>query len=231
MLFPSMEFLFIFFPVTFCVYFLLPKKIGSQNVRNYWLLIASLFFYAWGEPKFVLAMLFSIGFNYFIALHIEELVGNHLYRNLLLTLAVLVNIGILFVFKYMNFVTGTIHSIWPQTTEMFAQSSFVLPIGISFFTFQALSYVIDVYRGVPAQKNLGYLGLYIAFFPQLIAGPIVRYTTIAEQINERKITTAMFSDGVLRFLYGFNKKVLLANAFAEVADRAFAAESLSVGMA
>lgn len=231
MLFPSMEFLFIFFPITFCVYFLLPKQIGSQNVRNYWLLIASLFFYAWGEPKFVLAMLFSIIFNYFIALHIEELSEKHLYRKLLLTLAVLVNIGILFVFKYLNFVTGTLHNIFPQTTEMFEQTSFVLPIGISFFTFQALSYVIDVYRGIPAQKNLGYLGLYISFFPQLIAGPIVRYTTIAEQIKERCITASMFSDGVLRFLYGFNKKVLLANAFAEVADKAFAAESLSVGMA
>lgn len=233
MLFPSMEFLFLFFPITFCVYFLLPKRIGGQNARNYWLLIASLFFYAWGEPKFVLVMLFSIAFNYFIALHIEELSveTESLRRRLLLAVAVLVDIGILFAFKYMNFVTGAIHSFFPQTKELFEQTSFALPIGISFFTFQSLSYVIDVYRGIPAQKNLGYLGLYISFFPQLIAGPIVRYTTISEQIQERRITAGMLSDGVLRFLYGFNKKALLANAFAEVADLAFGAEGLSVGMA
>lgn len=231
MLFPSMEFLFIFFPVTLGVYFFLPNQIGCHNVRNYWLLIASLFFYAWGEPKFVLVMLFSIVFNYFAALHIEEAQGTRPLPSLLLAVDVLVNIGILFVFKYMNFVTGTLLRVFPRASEMFEQTSFVLPIGISFFTFQALSYVIDVYRGAAAQKNICYLGLYISFFPQLIAGPIVRYTTIAEQIKERRITAGMFSDGVLRFLYGFNKKVLLANAFAEVADIAFSAERISVGMA
>lgn len=219
MLFTSMEFLFLFFPVVTGGYFLLPKK-----ARNYWLLFASLFFYAWGEPKFVLAMLASILCNYAAALAIEKTRGNKAAGRIILCLDLVINLGMLFVFKYMNFVTGVLHSFLPQT-------SFVLPIGISFFTFQALSYVVDVYRGIPAQKNPFYLGLYIALFPQLIAGPIVRYTTIMDQIEERTITKDGFCKGLLRFLYGFNKKILLANLLAVVADTAFGADSLSVGMA
>ena len=107
----------------------------------------------------------------------------------------------------------------------------MLPIGISFFTFQALSYVIDVYRGLPAQKNPGHLGLYISLFPQLIAGPIVRYTTIMDQMEQRTITWSSFSDGIRRFLYGFNKKMLLSNLLAEAADAAFGAGELSAAMA
>lgn len=226
MLFTSLEFLFFFFPGVLCGYFILPKR-----MRNYWLLAASLFFYAWGEPVFLLALLFSIVFNYFIALPIARMATDRIERKLLLALAVFVNIGFLFILKYMNFLRDTLAPILPWTRNLFGGARFVMPIGISFFTFQALSYVIDVYRGTPPQRKLAYLGLYVSFFPQLIAGPIVRYTTIADQINNRTITLDSFSQGMLRFLRGFSKKVLLANTLAVVADQAFGAESLSVAMA
>lgn len=226
MLFTSLEFLLFFFPVTLGVYFFLPHK-----ARNYWLLLASLFFYAWGEPTFVLAMVFSIVFNYFSALRIEELRGRRSFQKGFLALTVFVNLGILFVFKYMNFATQNLRAAFSAMQDRIPQTNFVLPIGISFFTFQAMSYVIDVYRGTPAQKNLGYLGLYISLFPQLIAGPIVRYTTVMDQMEHREITWGTFSEGLLRFLRGFNRKMLLANILAEVADAAFRMGELSVAMA
>ncbi|MBQ7335177.1 MAG: MBOAT family protein [Clostridia bacterium] len=226
MLFTSLEFLFVFFPITFLVNFLLPAK-----ARNYWLLLASLFFYAWGEPTFLLVMLASILFNYLMALLIAKNEGKARARKWWLSLTVVGNLGVLFVFKYLNFVTETLHSALPFTQAWFDRTEFVLPIGISFFTFQAMSYVIDVYRGVPVQKNPAYLGLYISLFPQLIAGPIVRYTTIADQIQSRKITSELFCKGMLRFVKGFNKKVLLANLLAVVADAAFGTEQMSVAMA
>lgn len=226
MLFTSMEFLFLFFPIVLAGYFFLPLKF-----RNYWLLLASLFFYAWGEPKFVLIMLFSIGFNYLVALRVEELGERKALRKLTLVITVVVNLGILFVFKYMNFVTANLQGPLKNIGISVEVTKYVLPIGISFFTFQALSYVIDVYRGIPAQKNPAYVGLYISLFPQLIAGPIVRYTTIMDQIEQREITWNGFSKGMFRFLCGFNKKMLLANLLSKVADTAFASNELSVGMA
>ena len=234
MLFTSLEFLFLFFPIVLTVNFVLPAK-----ARNYWLLLASLFFYAWGEPKFVLVMLLSIAFNYFMALIIPKspsktdntYKATTIKRRLIIALTVFVNLGILFVFKYMNFATTTILDWFPSLKGIVNQTSFVLPIGISFFTFQALSYVIDVYRGVPVQKNIAYVGLYVSLFPQLIAGPIVRYTTVENEINYRTISFDGFSKGILRFLYGFNKKMLLANILAQVADFAFAQKELSVIMA
>lgn len=224
MLFTSMEFLFMFFPLTLGAYFLLPTM-----ARNYLLLLASLLFYAWGEPKFVVVMLFSILWNYLMAMRIAELEAENVLCKLVLAIAVCVDLGILFVYKYMNFVTSTFQNIAPHAN--IPVTSFALPIGISFFTFQSVSYVIDVYRGTPAQKNPAYLGLYIALFPQLIAGPIVRYTTIEDQICERQITWAGFCGGMLRFLRGFNKKMLLANLLSKAADAAFAAEAPSVAMA
>ena len=228
MLFTSLEFLFLFFPIVIGTYFLL-----AERIKNYWLLAASLFFYAWGEPKFVLVMIASILFNY-----VAAIIVGHLQKNLCnrcakgaLTLAILGNCSVLFLYKYCNFITDICRTLFPGWQGIIPQTSFVLPIGISFFTFQAMSYIIDVYRGVPAQKNPAFLGLYIALFPQLIAGPIVRYTTIRRQIEYRKVTFGMFSQGVLRFLYGFNKKMLLANLFAIVADKAFEMEGLSVSMA
>ena len=221
MLFSSLEFLLLFLPVTAVVYFLLPK-----SAKNIWLLITSLFFYAWGEPKFVLIMIASVLFNYFAARLVENCEKDGRKRKLFLILAVVFNLGLLFVFKYLNFATGILHGFFSG----FPVTSIALPIGISFFTFQAMSYVIDVYRGIPAQRNICSLGLYISFFPQLIAGPIVRYTTVMEQIRERTVTRDDLSEGIQRFILGFNKKLLLANILAEAADAAYASPSLSVCM-
>lgn len=227
MLFTSLEFLFLFFPVTLIGYFLMP----SIKLKNYWLMVVSLFFYAWGEPFFVLIMLMSIILNYIFARGIDHYNDNKKLKKVILTVSVLTNLSLIFVYKYLNFVISVIHDAFPSTQAFIPQTDFRLPIGISFFTFQALSYVVDVYRGIPVQKNIGYLCLYISFFPQLIAGPIVRYTTIAEQINVRKETTDMFYNGIIRFLYGFNKKIILANLMAVVADAAFNAHVISVAMA
>ncbi len=237
MLFTSLEFLFLFFPIVLGVYFVLNEK-----ARNYWLLLASLFFYAWGEPKFVMVMIASILFNYVLAFLIHAFRGTRggwsrsrqLIAKVLLGVTVLGNCSLLFAYKYLNFVTGILREWVPSWQGVIPQTSILLPIGISFFTFQAMSYVIDVYRGVPVQKNPFYLGLYIALFPQLIAGPIVRYTTVQHQIEHRQTTLGMFAQGVLRFLYGFNKKMLLANLFAVVADKAFnvsGAADVSIAMA
>lgn len=226
MLFSSMEFLFFFFPGVLVGYFLLRGR-----ARNVWLLAASLFFYAWGEPTFLLALLASIGFNYILALSIAAAPPERVGRRLLLALAVAGNIGFLFTLKYMNFITDALKPWFPQVGGLFGGAEFVMPIGISFFTFQALSYVIDVYRGTPPQRNLLYLGLYISFFPQLIAGPIVRYTTVADQIDHRTITLNSFAEGMLRFLRGFSKKVLLANTLAVVADEAFTTTEPTVALA
>jgi len=208
MLFTSLEFVILFLPAVLLVYCLLPFQYGLKNL---WLLAASIAFYAWGEPKFVFAMLASVVFNWFLALFVRQ-------RAPVLWCAVAGNVALLFVYKYLNFVTGG----WTQI---------VLPIGISFFTFQAISYVVDVYRGLPAQKNPLKVALYISLFPQLIAGPIVRYATVAAQIEDRRMTRDLFTDGVYRFLLGFNKKVLLANVFAETADRAFSLAAPDAGLA
>lgn len=216
MLFSSLEFIFLFLPLVLAVYFLLPLR-----ARNYWLLLSSLFFYAWGEPKFVLVMLLSIVFNYFAALGLLRCPENGSLRKTVLAVSVAVNLGILFVFKYLGFTSALVRSVFPASCSFIRAYDIALPIGISFFTFQAMSYVIDVYRGIPAQKNICELGLYISFFPQLIAGPIVRYTTVMEQLRQRRITTESFSHGVKRFLIGFCKKILLSNALSEVALRTF----------
>ena len=224
MLFTSMEFLFVFLVITMGVNYLLPTF-----ARNYWLFLTSLFFYAWGEPGYIFLMLLSIAISYFGALRIEELGRGTTKSKWMLAFLVCVDLLILGVYKYANFITKTLSEAFPngdiQVTE------FILPIGISFFTFQAISYVIDVYRGTEAQKNFCFVGLYISLFPQLIAGPIVRYTTIEKQIIRRSVTWEQFSRGVFRFVRGFNKKMLLANILSQVADKAFITPSLSVAMA
>ena len=230
MLFTSLEFLFLFLPLTLAVYYLLPFR---WNLKNYWLLAASLGFYAWGEPRFVFAMLASIAFNYVAALAVESLRehGRSGVMKAVLACAVVGNLALIGVWKYANFVTATLRDWFPSWQGAIPQTSFLLPIGISFFTFQALSYVIDVSRGVRAQRNPLLLALYIALFPQLIAGPIVRYTTVCDQIGSRKTSWDQFTRGVLRFVVGFNKKMLLANVMAEVADKAFALQTPSLAMA
>ena len=173
-----------------------------RKAQNVWLFVTSLFFYAWGEPFFVLVMAGSIVINFFLALLIDANKDRIITRRVFLVIDVLMNLGILFVYKYMNFVTSILH----QYNSSITVTEYVLPIGISFYTFQALSYVVDVYRGEKAQKNLINVGLYIALFPQLIAGPIVRYGDIKDQLIERKTSLDKFSDGIFKFLIGFNKK-------------------------
>ncbi len=218
MIFSSNVFLFWFLPTVLIIYYLLHAKL-----RNWFLLAASLLFYAWGEPKFVLVMIGSILFNYLMALAIgeERRREEKLHRilaKLLLWITVIGNLGLLFIYKYLDFTITNINRLGFQIPL----KELVLPIGISFFTFQAMSYVLDVYfKTVDVQRKPQNLGLYISFFPQLIAGPIVRYQTIAAQIDNRQHTVSDFSEGVRRFIIGFSKKVLLANNMALVADKAF----------
>ena len=191
----------------------------------------SLFFYAWGEPIFVFLMVFSIIVGWFIGLHVGEISGhsNAVRRKWFVT-GVVFNVGLLFVFKYLTF---TAHELGLLLGRDFSFLSISLPIGISFFTFQILSYIFDIYYGKASpQKNMLNVGLYIALFPQLIAGPIVRYDEIEKQIAARNENIHDFSDGMMRFIYGLAKKVLLANFIAQIADNIFDANtSLSVATA
>ena len=212
MLFTSLEFLLFFLPVVVLLNLILPR-----TFQNVWLFVSSLFFYAWGEPFFVLIMMGSILINYLFAIKIDENKEHRAVQRLILVIDVFMNLGILFVYKYMNFVTSIIH----QFNSDIVVTEYVLPIGISFYTFQALSYVVDVYRGEKAQTNIVNVGLYIALFPQLIAGPIVRYSDIKDQLLERRVSIDEFSEGVFRFLVGFNKKMMLANMVAIVSDQSF----------
>ncbi|MBP3487862.1 MAG: MBOAT family protein [Roseburia sp.] len=215
MLFSSIVFLFYFLPVVLVLYYLFRRW---TPVKNAVLLAASLFFYAWGEPWFVLIMLASILINYVLALFVDRYRKKPIVK-LFLVLTVILNIGLLFVFKYLDFFLRNIGQALNRDLPL---TNLTLPIGISFFTFQALSYVVDVYReNGKVQKNPFYVALYIAFFPQLIAGPIVQYATIDEQIIHRKESWDKFSVGTCRFIAGLGKKVLLSNNFAIVADRIF----------
>ena len=213
MVFSSTLFLFWFLPVVLIGYYLCGKK-----AKNYWLLLASLFFYSWGEPKYVLLMFTLIVINYICGLLLAR---DH--NRYLLCATVIFNLGILGYFKYFNFLMETVNAVLSliggQTVSL---NQIALPIGISFFTFQIMSYVIDVYRGtVPPQKSLAKLALYISLFPQLIAGPIVRYSDVAAQIDERNVTLGGIYTGAVRFMIGLSKKVLLSNQMAAIADAAF----------
>lgn len=217
MLFSSVIFLFWFLPITVLVYFCLPLRV----LKNLWLLAVSLFFYAWGEPIFVFVMILSILFNYTMGLLADRYRENERDRRLVLTVMITVNVSVFFVFKYWDFTAKTINDLL-GTDLPFLQLG--LPIGISFFTFQAMSYVIDVYRDPkksPVQINPLWVGLYISLFPQLIAGPIVRYQTIAKEIKTRRETVSDSVEGILRFMTGLSKKVLIANNMAIVADLTF----------
>jgi len=219
MLFTSSVFLFLFLPVVLIAYYALCFR--KRVLQNTLLTIASLLFYAWGEPKFVLIMLGSIAVNWFFALIIDVRRGKEKKTRPLLICSVIVNLGILFVFKYAAFAAAQFEIIFNVAANS-ALKSIALPIGISFFTFQAMSYVIDVHRGkCAAQKNPLNVALYISLFPQLIAGPIVRYETIADQILNRRETLEGFAQGAQRFMIGFIKKTLIANNTAIIADMAF----------
>lgn len=213
MVFSSVTFLFIFLPIVFILYTLLP----NLTLKNSLLIIASLIFYAFGEPVYVFLLIFSALVNYIFGLNIT---GYNKKAKIILALAVIYNIGMLGIFKYSNFIIDTINDLTGLTI---GNVNITLPIGISFFTFQALSYVIDVYRNNEIkQKNFSKVLLYIFFFPQLIAGPIVKYHDIEKEINERKQTIEGASSGIRRFIYGLAKKVLIANTVGYIADSIYA---------
>lgn len=208
MVFSSITFLYLFLPIVLILYFITPHKF-----RNYILLLASLFFYFCGEPKYIALFISSIIINYVHGLLIEKYRGTKAAKYVIVS-GIIINLLILGVFKYSNFLINNISYIFNLDIKFV---TIALPIGISFYTFQAMSYLIDVYRGeVKAQKSILNLALYISLFPQLIAGPIVRYRTINEELEERYYSFGDFAYGVRRFVIGLAKKVLLANSLGEL---------------
>lgn len=227
MLFSSAIFLLVFLPCVVAVYYIIPRRFLAA--RNIFLLAASLGFYAWGEPWFMLVMVASIIMNYLFGLWASRTSEKTAGRRCVLAVTVVFNLGILFVFKYLGFVMRNLQKGLRVSLPV---PEIALPIGISFFTFQAMSYVLDVAKGrAPVQKNPLWVGLYISFFPQLIAGPIVKYETVAYEILHRRENWEDFSTGLCRFAVGLSKKVLLSNTMAVLADSAYAKPELSVGMA
>lgn len=214
-----MVFLCVFLPAAFCLHLLLP----GMRAKNFLLVVASLVFYAYGEPIYVILLVASSAGNYILA----RLTGEcPKIRKLTMTLAVVINLGLLVIFKYSGFLVETFNSV---TGAGIPVPQVRMPIGISFFTFQALSYVIDVYRGdASVQKNFGKVLLYISFFPQLIAGPIVKYHDVEAEINNRKQTPEEIGKGIRRFIAGLSKKVLIANTMGFVADNLFGAAAAGI---
>ena len=219
MVFSSMVFLCVFLPAAFCLHLLLP----GMRAKNFLLVVASLVFYAYGEPIYVILLVASSAGNYILA----RLTGEcPKIRKLTMTLAVVINLGLLVIFKYSGFLVETFNSV---TGAGIPVPHVRMPIGISFFTFQALSYVIDVYRGdASVQKNFGKVLLYISFFPQLIAGPIVKYHDVEAEINNRKQTPEEIGKGIRRFIAGLSKKILIANTMGLVADNLFGAAATGI---
>ncbi len=224
MLFSSLTFLTAFLPIVLFLYY-----IADKRFRNAILCLASLLFYAWGEPKFIVLMLVSIVANYFFALWISK--AKKRSKKPLLILSIFFNIALLGFFKYFNFGISIFESV---TGKQLNLPLIELPIGISFYTFQILSYVVDVYRGkVKVQKNIVTLATYIALFPQLIAGPIVQYSDVEKQLKDRKESLDLFIEGVKRFVLGLAKKVIIANNVAYIADTLYAqpiAEVSTIGL-
>jgi alginate O-acetyltransferase complex protein AlgI len=217
LLFSSNIFLHLFLPLLLGVYFLAPRK-----WRNIVLLVASLFFYAWGEPGLVLVMLGSTAFNYRMGLWIGRTRGTPHGRRIL-AMGIGANLAVLAYFKYAAFIVESINPIWAGLFGSLLEIPYInLPIGISFYTFQAMAYLIDVARGdTKAEQSPINLSLYIALFPQLIAGPIVRYTQVADRLHDRRESVDQFADGVQRFIIGLGKKILIANSAAAAADAIF----------
>ena len=212
MLFSSITFLFIFLPLTLLLYYLVPFR-----MKNYVMLAASLIFYAWGEPVYIILMILSIILNYFCGQDIYEKRDNARAMKMSLIFGVVMNLLILGFFKYYGLLMDTINAILPIDIPY---RVLALPIGISFYTFQAMSYLIDVYRKeVKPQENVLYFALYISMFPQLIAGPIGRYIDMEEQLKERSINSTKFGEGAMYFIRGLAKKVVLANTFGSVYEQ------------
>ena len=221
MVFSSVIFLFFFLPLVLTLYFAVPFK-----YKNIILLIFSLIFYAWGEPRYVLLMIVSILMNYGYGIWLDRGGHNEKKRVCILAFAIVVNIGLLGFFKYANFTVDVINSALHTNFQL---HPIALPIGISFYTFHAISYLIDVYRKKEkAQRNLFKLSLYITFFPQLVAGPIIRYNAIAKQLSKRVFSSIQFADGIQRFILGLSKKILLANPLGSVADTVFMTSTIDL---
>ena len=220
MVFSSIPFLFFFLPIVLMCYYLVPFKL-----KNYVLLVFSLIFYAWGEPVYIILMIFSCLLNYFYALYHDKVKN----KKLLFILCIVANLLILGFFKYADFLIDIINSIFRLNINPL---KLALPIGISFFTFQTMSYSIDVYRSsVVPERNFFYFTTYVSMFPQLIAGPIVRYETVSKELYKRDINFNNFSDGLLRFMQGLFKKVLIANNIGYLWTTLSSMESLSIASA
>ncbi|WP_088187355.1 MBOAT family O-acyltransferase [Desulfosporosinus sp. FKA] len=204
MVFSSLLFIFKFLPITLLLYYIVPK-----SLRNIVLILASLIFYAWGEPVYIVIMLFAIVFDYTNGLIIEKNSANIVIKRLGLIASLVVNLGLLSFFKYYGFFVSNVSALFHLNLTI---KSLPLPLGISFYTFQSMSYIIDVYLGkVPAQKKILAYATFVTMFPQLVAGPIVRYIDISKQIDNRKQNLVQFLDGLELFIIGLAKKVLLAN--------------------
>ena len=210
MLFSSITFLYYFLPLVLLFYFIVPEKL-----KNPVLLFSSLIFYGWGEPKYIVWMVLSIVVHYILGILIEKHAGTK-KAELWLVISIIFSIGLLGYFKYTDFFISNINKVTGLSLPML---SIALPVGISFYTFQILSYTIDVYRGhAKAQKNFVSLATYVALFPQLIAGPIVRYVDIASALEHRTHSFAKWHAGLRRFLFGLGKKVLIANSLGEISE-------------
>ena len=215
MVFSSLVFMFAYLPITLLAYYLVPRQ-----GRNIFLFIVNLIFYGWGEPRLVLLMVFNIFFNYIGGWLVDKYRADAKKKKLFLILTCVLDIGILAVFKYTGMITETLNMLpFLNIPEL----QITLPIGISFYTFQTMSYVIDVYRDdAPVSKNFINFGTYVALFPQLIAGPIVRYRDVAEQLVNRRETLEMFTKGVKLFMVGLAKKVIIANTMGTLTTNIFA---------
>lgn len=217
MLFSSPIFIFAFLPFTIIVYYFFIKRKNMNS--NIFLLFMSLVFYAWGEPFFVVLMLISIFVNWYFGILIDKYVDIKNISRRLLVFAIIFNVGMLYIFKYLTFTLELTNNLLKTD---FNVPLIHLPIGISFFTFQGMSYVIDVYRkNGKVQKSPLKVGLYIALFPQLIAGPIIRYEYIAKQLDVRNESYSNFEDGIMRFIMGLGKKILIANTISQISDYTF----------
>ncbi len=209
MVFASLLFIFLFLPLNLILYY----SSGNKNYRNWLLVLFSLFFYSWGEPVWIIVMIFSASVDYLNALLIEQNRGTHWAKAGLVS-SIVINLGLLILFKYSSFLYENINSIFGLSLDI---PTFTLPIGISFYTFQTISYVIDVYRGeVKAQRSYMKFTLFVSLYHQLVAGPIVRYVHIADEIDNRKVDIYDISEGVTRFCFGLFKKVFFANVAGEL---------------
>ena len=215
MLFSSLSFVMFFLPIN-----ILATRVLNIKSQNIFLLITSLLFYAWGEPVYVILMLFSITFNWKMGIFIDKSKNNAAKKYMYTAIAITVNLALLFYYKYFNFFIAMISKVLPIDTSSVAQIA--LPLGISFYTFQSISYIIDLYRGTcQVQKSWINVSLYISFFPQLVAGPIIKYNDVNEALSNRTITDEYTVYGIKRFVYGLGKKVILSNYFAYMVDQIY----------